>query len=357
MTHPANDLHLIKKDHLTGLLRKLMKTHRLVAPVRNRHGDVLFTAIHDLDAVSFELTEPPQNSLKEFFLPQEEVLYTYKVTGKTGYSFQPSSVEVPATVYFGAHPCDISSLLYMDVIFTRNRRDPFYLRRRRGSLIIGINCNQPAENCFCNATGSGPFLELGSDLQLTDLDDRFLVEAGRAGGRAVIAEWPAFFSPAGEKEQALRYQAFLEARGGFQRQVPIEQAIRRLREGTVPDEIWAELSLRCQDCGGCAYLCPTCTCFTITDRPLAQESGERIRAWDACTFAGFTAMAGGHNPVPSGEALRQRFTHKFRDDVKVNGRPGCVGCGRCVGACFGGSDVIRFAKQVTEERGKGAGHD
>ncbi|MFZ5776415.1 MAG: 4Fe-4S dicluster domain-containing protein [Thermodesulfobacteriota bacterium] len=340
----ASDTSILKKDHLKGFLRKLAKDHRLVAPIRNRHGDVLFSVIDDLDAAEIELVEPPQNSLKQFFLPQREVLHHY-TTGPEGYGFTPAPADIPPTVYFGVHPCDLSALLYMDVVFTRRSRDPFYLRRRQSSVLIGVNCNTPAANCFCNATGSGPFLELGSDLQFTDLGDRFLVETGRIPGQALLERWQRFFSPAGDKDRAARYQAFLEARGRFQRQVHVEQAIRRLENGQVPERAWEELSLRCQDCGGCAYLCPTCTCFTISDLATDATSGQRLRSWDACTFAGFTAMAGGHNPVrPTTQAIRQRFTHKLRDDVRLNGRPSCVGCGRCVGACFGGTDIVRFVE-------------
>ena len=344
----ATHSHLLKKDHLKGLLRKLAKEYRLVAPVRNRHGDVLFTVIDDLDAAEIELSEPPQNSLKQFFLPQQERLYTYTASPE-GYDFRPAQPTIPPTVYFGVHPCDLSAVLYMDVVFSRRQRDPFYLRRRQGSVLIGVNCNSPSPNCFCNATGSGPFLEMGSDLQLTDLGDRFLVETGRAPGQALIERWQGFFSPSADKDRAAHYQTFLEARGRFSRQVHVEQAIRQLEADAVPDEIFAELSLRCQDCGGCAYLCPTCTCFTISDQQLDAASGQRLRSWDACTFAGFTSMAGGHNPVQAKTgAIRQRFTHKLRDDVRQNGRPSCVGCGRCVSICFGGTDIVRFVERVCQ---------
>ena len=117
----------------------------------------------------------------------------------------------------------------------------------------------------------------------------------------------------------------------------------------MPEQVWEELSLRCQDCGGCAYLCPTCTCFTISDQQLDATSGQRLRSWDACTFGGFTAMTGGHNPVQAKtSAIRQRFLHKLRDDVRQNGRPSCVGCGRCVSVCFGGTDIVRFVERACQ---------
>jgi len=337
-----NDRYILKKDHLISFLRKLKKEYRLVAPVKNYHGDTLFAEIETLDIHEMDLDNQPQNSIKQFLFPQQETLFTYRAMD-CEYEFQPVAADERPTIYFGVRSCDISAILYMDVIFSQKYKDPHYLAKRMNSVLIGLNCNAPFENCFCNATKSGPFLEFGSALQLTDLGDRFLVETGRAKGDALVEQWPQFFSHAKEEDTKEQYQLFLEARGSFKRQVHVDQTIKRLANNEVPESVWASLSLRCQDCGGCAYVCPTCTCFTVTDLPRTEFEGERLRSWDACTFSGFTAMAGGHNPVDKkSQAIRQRFMHKLHFDVQKHGRPSCVGCGRCVGICFGGTDILRF---------------
>lgn len=344
-----NDRYILKKDHLTSFLRKLKKQYRMVVPQKNRHGDTLFTEVDSVDADKMDLTGQTQNSIKQFLFPQQETLFTYKIATGNQYEFQPVENTEQPTIYFGVRSCDISAILYMDVIFSQGHKDPHYLSKRMNSVLIGLNCNEPFGNCFCNATKSGPFLEFGSALQFTDLGDRFYVETGRAMGDALIKQWPQFFTPAEEKDTKMQYQLFLEARGKFKRQVHVDQAIKRLADNEVPGSVWAHLSLRCQDCGGCAYVCPTCTCFSIVDQPRNQQEGERLRVWDACTFSGFTKMAGGHNPVKKKtQAIRQRFMHKLRYDVEKHGRPSCIGCGRCVEMCFGGTDVIRFIDMAGE---------
>ena len=374
-----SDLLQLKSDHVKPLLRKLARQYRLVAPLRTPQGDTLFAEVDDLENATIDLNNRPQNSLKSFLFPQQEVLSHYQVgamgeTGTTGddagtaghgghgagehttpqdapptgrpqtgsYRFTPVCEEPPPTLYFGVRPCDINAVLYLDVVLLPGRRDPAYFRRRQNSLLIGLNCNQPFADCFCHAMKAGPFLEAGFDLQLTDLGDRFLVETGRAGGEEITRQWGIFFSPASKEEINRRFQLFLEARDGFTRQVHADQAIKRLAAGEVPEAVWQEMAHRCHDCGGCAYLCPTCTCFSIIDRPLNPTSGQRLRVWDACTFTGFSAMAGGHNPVEPSRLLKQRFMHKLAHDVKKHGRPSCVGCGRCLNACFGGADMLRF---------------
>jgi hypothetical protein len=198
---------ILPKDYLIPFLRKLSKGSRLVAPVRSSHGDLIYQEIDSLDVQEPDLSAQPQESAKSFLFPQEERLFSYDC--HNGLSFTPSEPGKP-TVLFGLRSCDISAILYMDVIFMRSPRDDYYFKRRKDTVIIGIGCNEPWENCFCNATGSGPFLEVGFDLQFTDLGDRFFVESGRATGDAILEKWPQFFSRVKENDEKLRYQTVLE---------------------------------------------------------------------------------------------------------------------------------------------------
>ncbi|MFC1524579.1 4Fe-4S dicluster domain-containing protein [Thermodesulfobacteriota bacterium] len=338
-----NDKYILKKDHLIPFLRRLKKDYRLVAPVKKHDNDTLFSEIDNLDEVDIDLDNQPITSIKPFLFPQQEILFTYRIDPTQGYAFtEPETVD-PPTVFFGVRSCDVSAILYMDVVFLKETKDPFYLNKRKNGVIIALGCNDPFANCFCNTTKNGPFLEFGFDLQFTDLGNRFFVETGRAKGEEIVQKWQPFFSPAEDDDIKAQYQAFLEARGKFKRSVHVDQAIKRLASEPVPSAIWEELSHRCQDCSGCAYICPTCTCFTIADTPMTDTHGERVRSWDACTFDGFTRMAGGHNPVNTKtQSIRKRFLHKLLYDVTSHGRSSCVGCGRCVNMCFGGVDIIRF---------------
>ena len=344
---------ILHKDHLMPLLRKLSKNRRLVAPQQNGHGDTMFAEITDPDGAIIDLDHQAQNSLKPFFFPQTEKLSSYildrnPATGNQHYSFHAHLPENRPTLYFGVRSCDMFGLMYTDMIFLGGlERDTYYEQRRKNAIFITIGCNHPWPDCFCNATRTGPFLEMGFDLQLTDLGDRFFVEADKAGGIKILRDFPQFFTPVSEDDRRAQFQAALEARGLFSRLVHVDLAVKLLTDNE-PEALFRELSSRCQDCGGCAYICPTCTCFNISDQQLDDESGERIRSWDACTFAGFTLMAGGHNPVDcKHDRIRKRFLHKLKHDVKKHGRPSCVGCGRCVGICFGGVDIIRFINGIS----------
>lgn len=339
---------ILTKDNLYPLLRKLGKDARLIAPVKNEHGDTLFTVINNIAETEIDLENQPQASLKPFFLPQQETLASY-TTKKGEYNFTHPN---PAkdTIFFGVRSCDLTALLYMDLIFSKPVKDATYYDRRNHSLIITLGCNHPFDNCFCEATGSGPYLEYGYGLQFIDLGDRYFVSAGRGKGADLLKKWGYFFREVEEEDQKLRYQLFLETRGQFTRNIQVAHACRKLQEETVAEEIWEKLSSRCYDCGGCAYVCPTCTCFSVDDKPQDAESGIRVRSWDACTSSGFTRMAGGHNPVDrSSHALKRRFLHKLKDDFAHHGKASCVGCGRCVDICFGGVDITTFIDLFTRQ--------
>jgi sulfhydrogenase subunit beta (sulfur reductase) len=82
-------------------------------------------------------------------------------------------------------------------------------------------------------------------------------------------------------------------------------------------------------------VCPTCFCFDVQDQVNWDLcSGTRCRQWDGCLLSEFAMVAGGHNFRRQRE---QRYRHRFYRKGKYLpercGFVGCIGCGRCVGAC------------------------
>ncbi len=332
---------ILPKDNLTPLLRKLAKDARLIAPIKNSYGDTLFTVIDDIDKAAIDLENQPQASLKPYLLPQQETLATYRNT-EGGYIFAEADEE-PESIYFGVRSCDLTAVLYTDLVFSRPVKDSSYFKRRNKSLLITIGCNHPFSNCFCEASNSGPYLEYGYDLQFIDLGDAYFVSAGRRKGLDLLEKWLYFFRAVTDSDREKRYQLQLEVRGKFTQNIQVSQVCQLLQDHEVDDSIWRKLSGRCYDCGGCAYVCPTCTCFSVDDAAIDENHGLRLRSWDACTSSGFTRMTGGHNPVDRRtDALKRRFLHKLKYDYAEHGKPSCTGCGRCVDICFGGVDITTF---------------
>ena len=185
-------------DEFFGVLR-LGDTDRVFAPVLQ--DDVLCLApvesaeeiIRGVQAL-IRLTNTRQ-APKEVFFPRSEVLFSYQ-DGKV------IPVELPEErrVVFAMRPCDARSAVLLDYVFDADAdeaaaggtsdQDPYYMNRRKNTVLMGLACNQPMSTCFCTSVGGGPFSTDGLDLLWTDLGDRYLVEAITEQGAALIANSP-----------------------------------------------------------------------------------------------------------------------------------------------------------------------
>jgi len=135
--------------------------------------------------------------------------------------------------------------------------------------------------------------------------------------------------------------------------------VRYISQGKILDKTWEEIGNRCLECGGCTYVCPACTCFTVTDRPAPNGEIERVRLWDACALGGFTRMAGGHNPRRAVHDRRNRrffrkLAHYF---IQRELSMACVGCGRCAEVCHGDVGMPSVVEMIRRGTAAAEAHD
>ena len=238
-------------------------------------------------------------------------------------------------------PCDVSGVLFLDHVFSRDQEDIYYLRRRERSTLIALTCDDPSESCFCVCADAGPFLKQGYDLQLTRLSDDYLAEVGSEKGAALVEAASDLFAAAPDEMIHARRRMEEETESRFGDHKAYFAAA--LRTGTcdrVPDTVWDEMADRCLECGGCSFVCPTCMCFLTADLDLGDR-GSRDRVWDSCAYECYAREASGHNPrAERKHRLKARFFHKLSHQfAKEAGAHGCVGCGRCVTTCMGTNDM------------------
>lgn len=335
----------IAKKNLPRWLAALADWGRLIGPRREQGGEVSLGSLHqpaelDLDYVNSLL--PP----KQFLLPQVEPILRYSCNG---------TAEVEALlprerqVLFGIRSCDVTGIGYLDQAFSSfDQPDAYYLTRRENTALISLTCQQPGEECFCVCADCGPFLEQGYDLQLTDLGERYLVEVGSARGQELASSPAELFSPATEEELAERARLGRQAEDHFKTaRSYFPAAMRRVSTDLVARDLWEKISDQCLACGGCAFVCPTCSCFNVVDRG-GEAEGVRCRLWDSCCYAGMTREASGHNPRPErSDRVKRRFFHKVSFQYAQRmGRHGCVGCGRCLVVCPGLLGMPKVAEGI-----------
>jgi len=298
------------------------------------------------------LREPrPSASPKAFLLPIKERVAVYSAAGIDAEGSQPVCGR---RALVGLRACDLKAIAYLDKVFREGDVvDPFYEARRQTELLISVDCVAVHENCFCTAVGGSPFAEGGFDLNLTPLDEGYLVEVGSEKGQAVIDRASGAVTEATDEpicERDARRQASVdqlqEQTGGWRVSDRIQEILLSRDEA----EAWGDEVAACVECAACTFICPTCHCFYLYDQAGGEEAFERIRTWDSCILGDYHRMAGpaGAKPNPR-PALRTRFAnrllHKYAYSPTQYGLLGCTGCGRCIEACYGRIDIRQVLRE------------
>ncbi|MBI5198989.1 MAG: 4Fe-4S dicluster domain-containing protein [Nitrospirae bacterium] len=318
---------ILYKDHLSYWLRQLRKERELIGPLRGEETDIVFKSVENIHDIVLDLPAILP-TVKEFLFPQYEPMFKYLMTDEV-----VDLRDNTKRVIFGVRSCDVTALTLLDKFFLDGYKDPFYEERRNETVLISIVCGRPEPECFCAGLNTGPYLEKGFDVQLTDLGDRFFVQVGSPKGHSAVMRFSFLFRKPYKADYEDQYEVFLSSKATSQKRISLEGARQLILSGKVKDDFWRMISDKCFECGGCVYQCPLCTCFTVTDRVFGDII-ERVRLWDACLFKGFTRLAGGILPNEERYLRTKRwFYHKliYYPDA-LNGF-GCVGCGRCTIAC------------------------
>ena len=284
-------------------------------------------------------------SWKAYLAPERSVVWS-ATKGEYGWAEHPPEPP-PRYAFIGVRGCEIAAMGIQDRVFMGAAPDPGYTVRRRTAFIVAVNCDEPAANCFCEPMGTGPGVDHGFDIALTELDGapRMLVEAGSERGAAMLAAigdlTPA--TPADEATAAERVAAAAAVmRGRFD-----TADIHDLLLGNLDHPHWDEVAERCLGCTNCTLVCPTCFCSTIEDGvSLDGTEATRTRRWDSCFTMDFSYIHGGPVRPSRPTRYRQWLTHKLATWIDQFGTSGCVGCGRCVTWCPVGIDLRQEVEAI-----------
>jgi formate hydrogenlyase subunit 6/NADH:ubiquinone oxidoreductase subunit I len=319
-------------------LRRAIAHERVLYEVRDQGGDPDWTAVTGDEA--FDFAAPlALGGAKRFFFPPREVLLRWD-----GDRVEPVAPDVPPFALFGLRACDLTAIAYQDRFFAD---DPWYRRRRGAALLVGVDCRAACAGGFCADVDAGPSARGGYDLNLALQDDgRVLLEVATLAGRAALEGARLDPPTADARMRAAVARERGQARASFATRPFVDRARARLDAGMIGDAEWGALAPRCLACTGCTNLCPTCSCFTVTDEP-RNGAGERVRVWDSCLLEGFQREASGHHPAPRpADRVRRFWHHKLSRDFADFARPGCVGCGRCDVTCPGGIGALRVLETL-----------
>jgi ferredoxin len=284
-------------------------------------------------------------SMKEFLFPVCELAATY-----------PDSLEtrdVKPFAVFGLKDCDLRSMELLDKVFADEEfRDPFYVKRREKMFIISSDCSEPGESCFCNLFEGQTFAQSGFDLNVSEMRDGFIIEAGSGKGEDFIEKHSQLFNNVPETLLAERDKNRTKAQKQLEQnntELRFDVPIKEIVENSTDSEVFDVEAKNCIECQACTRICPTCHCFYLYDTR-QKDYFAKMKMWDSCMRQAYAAVAGGANPHKIlGDRIKHRLMHKFVYFLDRYGVDMCVGCGRCVDADAGGMDIREVLKKLNEE--------
>ncbi len=283
--------------------------------------------------------------VKEFLFPLRELAAVFPEP------FEPEQIK-PFAV-FGLKDCDLRSIEVLDNVFLEDEfKDPLYVARREKMLVISSDCFEPAESCFCNILDGQPYAESRFDLNISQVKDGFIVEAGSQKGGDFLEKHSQLFTDIPEGALVERDKIRAETIKQLEQQnaeLKFDTPIRDVMTATQDTDVYDEEAKTCVECQACTRVCPTCHCFYLYDTK-QKDYFAKMKMWDSCMRLAYAQVAGGANPRKVlGDRLRHRLMHKLAYFVDRYGINMCVGCGRCVDAEAGAVDIRNVLKKLNEE--------
>lgn len=331
---------IIESENVLKIVDLLMEKYEVIAPFSGLGRDTFYEKVTEANKGLIKLHLPnPYYPPKRYVFPHIEKMMKIKAT-KEKIDIEPE-YDVRPLAIFGIRSCDVAGIGHLDRFFLGGtHRDCYYEIRRNSIFLVNMVCSisgvDVTDECFCLCADTGPAARELFDLQLMDLGDVYLVVAGSAAGEEFLKN--PIFKKANQEHVDRRRAILSDVRKQFKDTTSwFSATVRYVSQGAVLEKTWEEIGNRCLECGGCTYVCPACTCFTVSDRKSANGEVERVRIWDSCALGGFTRMAGGFNPRKAVHDRRNRrfyrkLAHYF---IQRELSMACVGCGRCAAVCHG----------------------
>ncbi|MBI5183379.1 MAG: 4Fe-4S dicluster domain-containing protein [Nitrospinae bacterium] len=328
MKNQKTIIYIANRDEFHSYL--LSQPYNIYA-VTEKEGRYVFADVNEINDPGDKYT-PTLLPPKKYLYPDEWILFRFKRGREEIFEIEDKEKRI----LFGVRPCDINAINLMDKIFSDGYNDNYYAKRRKDTILIGIDCFSPCDDhSFCYSVGHLDVKE-GYDLLLKDIGTAYFVSIGSKRGRRLMTKFTKVRETTPHDIEQIR-EIEKKKEGMFINKFKTKvDNLPLLFRSSISSPIWEELGERDLGCGACNIDCPTCYCFDIQDKlELNIEDGRRVRDWDGCMLRDFTLVGSGEIfRASKADRLRHRFNRKFHYLMNVYKKSHCVGCGRCARDCL-----------------------
>jgi len=99
----------------------------------------------------------------------------------------PAVGPAPRLAFVGVRACELAALGIQERAMRAGPAgDPDHAGRREAALVVAVECAQAMSTCFCTSMATGPEVNDGADVVLSELDEGFVVRIGSAAGASVV---------------------------------------------------------------------------------------------------------------------------------------------------------------------------
>ena len=335
------------KAGLQKFYEEIIGKYETYAPVE-KFGKYDYKKVSKLGECDPESPIEMTMSVKPLFFPKTAKVMKFK-EDSAGTTVSETD-EDPLTgqrVILGVKHCDARGLQVLDQVYKWDYIDTDYQKRRKNTLIISTRCDKAGTQCFCTSLDYDVENSDAHDVRIVNgLDGKIYIQAVTEKGEKLIQS-SSILHPASAgapEELAKHYQSF---KASFRQNMNYSEVNAKLQKLFDSPE-FETVSSNCISCNTCAFICPTCHCFKISDEKI-RDTGVRYKSYDSCNNGYFTLMAGGHNPRPvKYRRWRQRALHKFVYYKERFGMNLCVGCGHCAISCPVNISIFDVVNQVVK---------
>ncbi len=340
------------KAGLAKFYEAIIAKNETYAPVE-KFGKFDFRLVSSLAECNPDSPITRTMSAKPLFFPRSAKVM--KFTADSSGTTMKDTDEDPLAgkrVILGMKHCDARSLQVLDKVYNWDYIDNDYQKRRQNTVVISTRCDKAEMHCFCTSLDYDvENLDAMDVLIVNGTDGKIFVkpktEKGRDFLKSMGIQDAGYTVPVEEEEASSAMKRQFDAFSGtFRLKMNYKEVNAKLSKIFDTPE-FENVSANCISCNTCAFVCPTCHCFKISDEKV-KDTGVRYKSYDSCNNGYFTLMAGGHNPRPvKYRRWRQRAMHKFVYYKERFGENLCVGCGKCTTSCPVNISIFEVVNQVS----------